>query len=719
MSNNGQAMHPYPKALAEHPTVRQSKLSEFDRCALMAKFAMEEGRQWAPNLIVKHALERLEGEGKISDDARAALIEDLPKWGLAPVERGWSTHEQAAGLIGHLAIGRCLEQMYEQDEERIPVGVAEAILEDALRQHDIPLEDVVAIPAEQIAELRWSIRKWAGDTRWTIQNLVSIEEQLETTLHYPSDYGPVARTVTGRLDALFAEGDRGIVPDWKFTWMLPPETEVSFTGYFQQRMYGLLVLRKYTSLNSVTLMEWYVRRSEPRTVTIRREALPEVEAEMSALVERFDRAVQHESFKPSPGKHCSFCTFPERCPIERNARGDGAIENEEQARQAAAEMMVADEVKKRRWNGLRAWSDRHGWTPVSDAKGRRRGYGYKETVQTAKPSQEELEVELRRAQVDGRRVNFKRLYKRKKGTKFTRDGRALPDAHARGPEPGRAAAQVGRRGRGQEGRSERSGSVLRRGNSLRRTTPLARGKGLQRAPGARKGPKPRGRVLKCATCGESFYAGPSKLARGQRFCSRRCAEPAVRAPRPRARKRKTVRCLTCGEQFEVRASMAPGRKFCSRQCFYQRADQQSPEAKERVRALMEQRTGEANPNYKHGRRVGRHRRSRSRRFKSGQKVCQAPGCKKRAQVNHHVIYEQHVIKAHGDPDDPHDALGLCNDCHTSHHRRGRVLPVSVLRPENIAFGFDLLGPAAYDYFRRYYRDDAPHVLEEALEGALA
>ena len=417
-SSNGQAMHPYPLALELHPTLRQSKLSEYDRCALMSKFGMEGGRKWEPNLKVERALARLMAEGKIGWDTKALLLEDLPKWGIAPVERGWTTHPQARGHIMHRTLGKCLSVMYDSDEERIPVGVAEAILEETLRQHDVPLEEMEAIPAEEIADLRWTVRKWASDTRWTVRNLVSVEELLETTIHYPSDYGPVARRLTGRLDALFAEGDRGIVPDWKDTWMLPPEQEVSFTGYFQQRFYGLLVLRKYTALNSVTLMEWYLRRSEPRTVTLRREQLPEVEAEMSALAERFDRSVENDSFKPSPGKHCSFCTFPERCPIEPAARGEGAIQSDEQARRVAAQMLVADTVKKKLWSALRAWSNRHGFVPVSDAKGRRRGYGFEERTSTLKPSQEELERELRRAQGDPTRLNFRRLYKRRKSTNF-------------------------------------------------------------------------------------------------------------------------------------------------------------------------------------------------------------------------------------------------------------------------------------------------------------
>jgi hypothetical protein len=50
------------------------------------------------------------------------------------------------------------------------------------------------------------------------------------------------------LDALMLEGtydEHAIVLDWKDMWKLPPETEVGFGGYFQQRFYAYLIFANY------------------------------------------------------------------------------------------------------------------------------------------------------------------------------------------------------------------------------------------------------------------------------------------------------------------------------------------------------------------------------------------------------------------------------------------------------------------------------------------
>lgn len=60
-------------------------------------------------------------------------------------------------------------------------------------------------------------------------------------------------------------------------------------------------------------------------------------------------------------------------------------------------------------------------------------------------------------------------------------------------------------------------------------------------------------------------------------------------------------------------------------------------------------------------------------------------------------------RAGGDIWDPRNGLTLCASCHAKHHNRSRVLPVSMLRPENIAYIRELLGEAADNYLARYYR----------------
>lgn len=71
-------------------------------------------------------------------------------------------------------------------------------------------------------------------------------------------------------------------------------------------------------------------------------------------------------------------------------------------------------------------------------------------------------------------------------------------------------------------------------------------------------------------------------------------------------------------------------------------------------------------------------------------------------VLHHVVYRQHVRARGGDEWDPRNALALCDPCHAAHHRRGRVLPVSLLPAAALIFASELLGEAAENYLARYY-----------------
>jgi hypothetical protein len=262
MTTVDETIYPYPNAVARFPRLRQSMLAQFDRCPLSAKFGLD-------------------------------------------YERGWSTHDQARGQLAHRTWAKCLEEMARNGESKIEVDVALAILYEVLRQHDVDARDVVALPAEQIADLRMSVIKWAYDSEFRIEDLVDVEQRLQATITYPSEYGPVERTLTGQLDALFAEGPtRAVVLDWKDTWGMPPESGISFQGYFQQRHYGFLVMENYRAVQTVVLREHYPRYGEYREATVDRDSLEDIRAELSALAERFDRCMEQDIFRPAPGKHC-------------------------------------------------------------------------------------------------------------------------------------------------------------------------------------------------------------------------------------------------------------------------------------------------------------------------------------------------------------------------------------------------------------------------------
>lgn len=80
-------------------------------------------------------------------------------------------------------------------------------------------------------------------------------------------------------------------------------------------------------------------------------------------------------------------------------------------------------------------------------------------------------------------------------------------------------------------------------------------------------------------------------------------------------------------------------------------------------------------------------------------------CGKRGYVSgHHVVEKRHVKARGGDIWDLRNQLSVCPDCHLNHHQGGedRRIPLSALRPENVAFATELLGDAAGDYLARYY-----------------
>lgn len=79
--------------------------------------------------------------------------------------------------------------------------------------------------------------------------------------------------------------------------------------------------------------------------------------------------------------------------------------------------------------------------------------------------------------------------------------------------------------------------------------------------------------------------------------------------------------------------------------------------------------------------------------------------------DHHVIYEQHVVRAGGDPGDPDNALGVCFDDHGTHHKQIKKLPISCLHDRNLNFAYRLFGLSASDYLRRRYAGDDERLAE--------
>jgi hypothetical protein len=336
--------------------------------------------------------------------------------------RGWNTHPQARGQIFHLFAAKVLAELRVQQSETIPVNVAEAILIEACRQRTnaagdpIPPQDIVRVPMRQMGELRMAARKFAKDNSFSYRKIVDIEKRLAAPLVYVDANGELReRVLTGQIDALLFDPPAGaIVIDWKDTWALPPEPKekgpddfvgeddelagVSYHGYFQQRFYGWLVMKNYSNVDSVTLREFYARKTKARKATLTRDRMQEVEEELSILVQQFDDAMATGEppwpygwfddgaggreldierlglWKPQPGKHCGFCAASRHCPIDEDARieAGGAITSWERAKKAAAELQVIERVRKVLIDACKGFVETQGAPiPVRASKGRR------------------------------------------------------------------------------------------------------------------------------------------------------------------------------------------------------------------------------------------------------------------------------------------------------------------------------------------------------------
>lgn len=373
---------PYPRAMKMFPVIRQSWLSAFDKCALSAKFDQQ-------------------------------------------YRRGWDQHWQARGVMFHRFAGRALREMALHGEMSIEVDVALAILHEVIRQEDIDREcpdcfstrikpgiskdgmrtcmdcgarfetELTNLPMHELKDLYWTVIKWANDTSWDTEKLYSVEERLRAVVTYPNRLGGpgVERMLSGQIDALFVDGNEATILDWKDTWGMPGPTEVSFEGYFQQRFYSWLVFKNYRHIEKVTLREFYERYSEAREAVVWRDRVDDIEAELAALAERFDRGFEEKAFPPTPGKHCSWCIRPTGCPIIVPARGEGRILDADHAKKVAGQLVVMESVKDDLTKAMKAWSDIHGPTEVRHSKGQA-AYGFQRRVRTVRPTKEQLEAAI-------------------------------------------------------------------------------------------------------------------------------------------------------------------------------------------------------------------------------------------------------------------------------------------------------------------------------------
>lgn len=302
---------------------------------------------------------------------------------------------QARGIIFHRFASEYLRTLRDTGETSMSSEEAMVILYEVTRQRDVPAHEVVVVPVRERRILRICAIRLASEPL-NMKRLIEVERKLETKLSYVTDQGQlVERVISGTPDALLADPPAGAtVLDWKTSPSAPapvPKNDdgtdrpphwtgdhlhVSPEGYFQQRVYALLVMDNYPSINQVTLKEFYPLPKEARNATVPREALEHIRLELALIVEFLDRGLMEGSssplWAPSPGLHCGYCRRPTACPIEQDARVvEGGITSDAQAAKAAGEFVAADSARDALRKALKNYHDVTGRPiPIKDAKGR-------------------------------------------------------------------------------------------------------------------------------------------------------------------------------------------------------------------------------------------------------------------------------------------------------------------------------------------------------------
>jgi hypothetical protein len=350
---------PYPRAVERFPVLRQSLLSTFDECGLSSHFELS-------------------------------------------YKRGWATHPQGRGRLFHLFAGEALRSMQAVHSGSIDVTSALGILEDVLTQRDADRvcpscgsekilpgltarmertcgscgamfeTGFVNVPMREVKDLYMVVKKWASDNSFDIDRIVDVERRMAHAVRYTVDGVGVDRVLTGQPDVLILHprnAEHMIVIDWKDTWGLPPASEISEGGYFQQRFYAWLVMHTFRKIEGDAQGvlrapvegaggDGLAARPRPARRGVRgagaavrpglRGAGAHADAGRALPLLSAAAEVQHPGVRPRGGR----------------------ITDERQARQVAAQLLVAKRTVEKSERELRSWVEerRAGGREVSEGE---------------------------------------------------------------------------------------------------------------------------------------------------------------------------------------------------------------------------------------------------------------------------------------------------------------------------------------------------------------
>lgn len=185
-------------------------------------------------------------------------------------------------------------------------------------------------------------------------------------------------------------------------------------------------------------------------------------------------------------------------------------------------------------------------------------------------------------------------------------------------------------------------------------------------------------VKTCPTCEREFRPWAST----QRWCSVACI-PSERERGLGSRRQGRQRpCAHCGTPFYAKPSeIAKGAKFCSRDCFFASGVTQTATARSKRKQATPDRSGTSNPNFKHGKRSGTHIRGFNAKAK-GESSCRNCGVSDVRLHLHHAIPRSLSRAARNNL---LNGVPLCPKCHTGWHCRTVTIYRDIFTPEEWAY----------------------------------
>lgn len=159
-------------------------------------------------------------------------------------------------------------------------------------------------------------RAWGLESMSLLRNYFSVEDpsaieplDRELDLLEPLDDRVVIRGILDRMD----ENDEGelVILDYKTGKAPPPRFAQS--AFFALKIYAALI-RKQTGRTPVEVRLMYLTGPTQLTLPITDEVLDQTEQKITNIWNQIERAIETETFQPSPSKLCDWCSFQSICP---------------------------------------------------------------------------------------------------------------------------------------------------------------------------------------------------------------------------------------------------------------------------------------------------------------------------------------------------------------------------------------------------------------------